>query len=348
MLFFTSSRHLFFLAAVLLSYFEAFVGGVEIETIIATVTITSQIPASASLPSFQLLSRSSLLLQPNQPVSSGFVTLISAAPSIFQSASKGPVVSPSTLATTMTLPPPPSQTHSEFNTSAPENGKDYGNVVIRNHCNETLYLASVGVHALGGFRDDTKGWGTAADEIRHELVPGGFLTEPYRITCPKPNATTKGYCQTYDTLYGQGVAMKIARNDTGTDILQVEYSLVKDPMRVPPSTFQRLEFDISLLDCGDPHKNPNAFGGNVGVTDVSATTENHQIKVDRCPGYQNGISVTFPNDPQAKKCRPIKCDGLTTCMSIYTFDRTRPGEPSHSCEEEYRGNMVVDLCAGSN
>jgi hypothetical protein len=339
MVLFTSSFYLRFLAMVWLSYLGASAEVTQTVFVTETVTLPGRpVPPSASPSTFQMPPQASqppTPMPPNQPVPSGLTTLTS------QSASKAPSVPSPAL-------PAPSQTHLGSNASARENGEDYGNVIIRNHCKETLYLASVGVHPLGGFRDDSKGWGTPEDEIRHQLEPGSTYTEPYRITCPIPVNNSHGYCSTYDTLYGQGVSMKIGRTNISTEILQIEYALVKNPMRVPPATFQRLEYDISLLDCGDPHVMPNAFGGQVAITDALATPDNHKVKVDNCPGYQNGISVSFPAQPRGQKCKSINCDGKSKCSDIYTFDRTRPEEASFSCEEEYKGDMVVDLCAGES
>ncbi|KAF1979736.1 hypothetical protein BU23DRAFT_594918 [Bimuria novae-zelandiae CBS 107.79] len=50
----------------------------------------------------------------------------------------------------------------------------------------------------------------------------------------------------------------------------------------------------------------------------------HQEKLKLCPGYDGGLS---------------------TCLMIYTFDRTRPQESSFTCEKEYHGDLTLDLCA---
>jgi hypothetical protein len=280
-------------------------------------------------------------------------------------------------------PSSPSQSQSPPGGLQPEIGQDYGRTVIFNHCNKTISITSEGAHALGGFRDGkgSKGWGTDADQIKHKVDPGGNYTEPWRTTCPLLTTGLPTYCDIEDKLRGQGVSMKVQWEDASPpnvseaiNILQVEYALVKNPMR--GDTFLRLDYDISLLDCGNPMNYPKVYHVNIPppaetqssapgappievwtydaswrnvteLTDVKATENDHAVKLDKCPGYQNGVAVTFPSDKEGKKCPPIHCDGKEKCMSIYTFDRTREGEASMACHEEYRGDMVVHLCAGA-
>jgi hypothetical protein len=261
-------------------------------------------------------------------------------------------VSPSS----MTMATLPSQSSSVSYGWELEEGQKYGNVVVRNHCNNTVYLASVGGWILHGYRDDKTGYGTKEDEIKHPILSGGDHTETYRITCPITVNTTKGYCWSHDKLAGQGVSMKISNDNTTNDILQVEYALVKNPMRGPDGdTIHRLHYDISLLDCARPEMYVDVYKANnatdprnvTEINDVQATVADHMIKAQKCPGYQQGIAVTFSNDTKGAICEPIKCDGVNKCKGIYLFDRTRKDEPSKECAQEYRGNMVVDLCAGN-
>jgi hypothetical protein len=266
------------------------------------------------------------------------------------------------------------------NGSIPD-GADYGRVVIINNCDKALNVRSEGAHKLGGLRDgkDQRGWGTEEDRIPHRIDPGVNYTEPFRLTCPLPadNANATGYCADHDKLYAQGPSMKVSLADAAPpkagepiNILQVEYALVKNPFR--GDKFWRLDYDISLLDCANPMNYPDIYSVNLPqpvavaglpapsqvpytpsfrnvstLTDVAATVKDHEFKIDKCPGYVNGVTVSFPGDTEKKKCQTIDCDGKSTCMSIYTFDRTREGEPSKACREEYRGDMVVHLCARS-
>jgi hypothetical protein len=176
------------------------------------------------------------------------------------------------------------------------------------------------------------------------------------MTCPIPHNHTEdpGYCSELDKLQGQGVSLKISKSNSAfSEITQIEYALVQNLQR--NDTFHRLDCDVSLLDCADPAVHPHAFtaqdtGGlrNVAkITDFTATTADHGAKVEMCPGYRDGVNVTFPNDPKKEKCpKTIQCDGSAICLGIYNFDRTRQGESSLACEQKYRGDMVVDLCGG--
>jgi hypothetical protein len=131
-----------------------------------------------------------------------------------------------------------------------DNGTSYGNVTIINNCDYLLNVASVGARLLNGNINAT---GTKEDEVLYPIPAGTNYSESYRITCPTPVNKTKGYCWSMDKLYGQGVALKISKNATiQSDIFQFEYALIKNPNTT--DTFQRLEYDVSLLDCGNPLK----------------------------------------------------------------------------------------------
>jgi hypothetical protein len=332
------------------------------ELVFATSVIAGSITPAPTLPSFALAS-------PNPLALSKPTTLVSAGvppPQKSHDALSQPV-NPPALSAAVTNPPSGPQPPKSLPKSDPEPGKSLGNLVIKSSCSIPLYLISVGSHPLGGPRTDAQGWASKEDSIVHTLSPGGSYTEPYRSTCASPNNATTGYCASHDTLYGQGVSIKISSTNTnasfGGDITQFEYALVKDPKRVPPSTFERLEYDVSLLDCANPFVYPKLFKVNIppaagaaneenagwrdatALTDTSASVDDHKIKVQKCPGYQGGIGVSFPEDKKGV-CKAIGCDGREKCFEIYTFDRTREGEASLSCGEEYRGDTVVELCKG--
>jgi hypothetical protein len=339
------------------------------EQVLATSILAGNPVPTPTLPSFGLVSP---VLQPSSPpVASKPTTLISSAvpgASKSQIASLSPPNSPASSAL-VTVPPSTSQRPNESFGWAPEEGPKYGNVTLRNHCNKTLYIRSEGGHRLGGFRDDLKGYGTETDLIRHAIKPGENYTEPYRTTCAIPLNSTRGYCWAEDKLYGQGISMKISGNDTADgDITQFEYSLINNPFRPEPK-FMRLGIDVPLLDCANPFVYPETYKVKVppapgaaaqkaadihtdgwrdvaALTDSSTTSADHQVKIQMCPGYQHGIAVTFPSDT-AGICPNITCNGVDKCLDIYTFDRTREGEASKSCTKEYRGDTVVDLCAGN-
>jgi hypothetical protein len=146
---------------------------------------------------------------------------------------------------------------------------------------------------------------------------------------------THEYCADEDKAAGQGVTLKISRSRrVDTDITQLEYFLFQNPRA--GDMFRRLHYDISLLDCGDVD----------GITDTTATDEQHKVKVARCPGYDRGLAVAFTNDSMATKCQPIYCDGGRQCPWIYTWDPwwTRMNDARIACEEEYYGNMHLSLC----
>ncbi|KAF2012237.1 hypothetical protein BU24DRAFT_485645 [Aaosphaeria arxii CBS 175.79] len=226
-----------------------------------------------------------------------------------------------------------------------EDGFKFGNVVVQNNCAYDLYLRSVGVWPLGGpkLRDTPGGLSSPCDDTVIPIKANSTYTEPYRITCPIPvNGTFPHgqYCADEDKLAGQGISMKFGRTTDAAagGILQFEYALVQDPVR--GDDFHRLNYDVSLLDCGTIQS---------GVVDANATKIQHTDKVDNCPGYDGGVAVTFLHDGgNATNCAPIYCNGEEPCKMIYTWDRTRQGEASLACEREYRGDMRVDLCAKNN
>ncbi|KAF2853855.1 hypothetical protein T440DRAFT_465606 [Plenodomus tracheiphilus IPT5] len=223
--------------------------------------------------------------------------------------------------------------------SVPEVGGDYGNVTIRNNCNNTLYLFSVGAWTLNGPRTNDS-WNAYQDDLMQIMKPNETYTEPFRTTCPLMNNVTTKYCEDYDKLRGQGVSIKISKNTSIADILQLEYALVQNPLQ--NATYHQLIYDVSLLDCADP-------GINATITDATATAADQLNKVNTCPGYQGGLSVTFDPDPRANVCKPIQCTGEESpvCPDIYNFDRTRKGEATMACREKYEGNMILDLCFGN-
>lgn len=81
------------------------------------------------------------------------------------------------------------------------------------------------------------------------------------------------------------------------------------------------------------------------ITDTDATSEDHSAKLKKYPGYESGLAVSFTADPNGENCEPIRCDGSVLCPDMYYFDRTRTGEPSKECKTEYKGNLILDLCA---
>lgn len=223
--------------------------------------------------------------------------------------------------------------------SVPEEGGKYGNVVLRNNCKNKLYLWSVGAWPLHGPRTNDS-WNAYEDDLMQIMNPNETHTEPFRITCPPTGDITTGYCLDHDKLRGQGVSIKVSNNARITDILQLEYALVQNPLQ--NATYPQLTYDVSLLDCADP-------GLDSSTTDATATTADQQDKVTTCPGYQNGLSVTFDPDPGAHVCKPIYCTGNESpvCTQIYNFDRTRKEEATMMCTNKYEGNMILDLCVGN-
>ncbi|KAF1963547.1 hypothetical protein CC80DRAFT_370740, partial [Byssothecium circinans] len=171
--------------------------------------------------------------------------------------------------------------------SIPDNGSAWGYWNFNNHCPEPINLWSVGVWNLHGRRENGDPMGTEEEQTMHPIPAGGRYAEPMRVTCPRINNNIETmYCAPEDKLAGQGVAFKLATtNISAPDILQIEYALVKDPERggPPGDTFHRLNYDVSLLDCGSRDN----------ISDFNATPQQYKDKADACPGFQGGLSVTF-------------------------------------------------------
>lgn len=215
-----------------------------------------------------------------------------------------------------------------------EEGPSYGSVHIKNYCDYSVYIRSVGARALGGPRENLKeDYGTKFDHDINKIVPGGGWQESFRITCPRVDPTLE-YCPDEDKVTDQGVSIKIAKEASEeTNITQFEYFLVQKP----GDSFRRFHYDVALIDCATNRK----------INDLDATDKDHDTK-KKCPGYEGGISVTFNKDTEAKKCPPIFCDGQHNCLSIYTFEWTQRPEANKLCEQEYRGDVYVGLCMNKN
>ncbi|KAF2795459.1 hypothetical protein K505DRAFT_207627, partial [Melanomma pulvis-pyrius CBS 109.77] len=249
-------------------------------------------------------------------------------------------VPPPAKATAISTAPSPPPLPSSTSTGNPstgsivDDGGSYGNLIIRNNCPEPLTLWSVGARHLNGYKSSHDGYSGEGDNTPVHLATGETHTEPYRINPPDVDGLEK-YVPEWDKAAGQGVSVKISKTDKlDADIFQFEYALVKDPKR--GDTFFRLNYDVSLLDCARVE----------GVTDVSGSEEQHKDKLDKCPGYKNGVAVTFDKDPTSAICTPVYCSGESKCKMIYTWDRTRKNEMSLACNKEYKGDMTLDLCVG--
>jgi hypothetical protein len=48
----------------------------------------------------------------------------------------------------------------------------------------------------------------------------------------------------------------------------------------------------------------------------------------------------------ASVCEAITCVGTTQCP-VYCFERSYTNEPSKTCNGEYRGEIILELCAGN-
>ncbi|KAF1848571.1 uncharacterized protein K460DRAFT_334845 [Cucurbitaria berberidis CBS 394.84] len=230
-------------------------------------------------------------------------------------------------------------------------GSQYGNVTVRNNCPEPLYLWSIGAWKLQGFRNTTVGYGAKEEEVMHTIPSGEKHTEQYRVTCPPAKNGTEGYCWDHDKLRGQGVAIKISNNQSlAGDISQFEYALIQNPL--DNTTYHKLNYDVSLLDCAKVATYAGFYGLDLAdsnhriITDASSSDQDHTLKVEKCPGYNTGLALTFPSDKSGERCKPIHCDGKKKCQ-VYYFDWTRNGEPSMACTAAYKGDMVLDLCIGS-
>lgn len=186
-------------------------------------------------------------------------------PTLSQSLASSSVVNAVT-----SLSTPPTQSQNQSLDKAPDLGHSYGNVVIRNNCNDTKYLMSIGAWLLHGYRNGSDGWSVQDEYTSHFMIPGTNHSEPYRTTCPPALNGTIEYCWDHDKLRGQGVAIKIsASSKFEKDILQLEYALLKNTMR--NDTFYRLEYDVSLLDCADQCINLN-FMGSTRLIETIATS----------------------------------------------------------------------------
>jgi hypothetical protein len=243
-----------------------------------------------------------------------------------------------------------------------EVGPEYGKIVINNGCSEDLVVMSIGAWPLGGNRtkvDDTSpivaphdgSWNAWQEDIQHAIASGASHKEPFRVTCPNVEGAEE-YCADYDKLRGQGVSLKIFTAANPSEVLQFEYALVQNPLDELP--YHRLNYDVSLLDCADPLDHASLYGIDFSaenhreITDQSMSAEDRKHKVNLCPGYKGGLRVAFKAEEgwDGDVCEPIDCNEEDWCK-IYFFQRTRDGEPSLSCAGEFRGDMVLDLCAAN-
>jgi hypothetical protein len=188
-------------------------------------------------------------------------------------------------------------------------------------------------------------WNAWQDGIQHFIASGKDYSEPFRVTCPNV-AGEDPYCADYDKLRGQGVSLKISNTTNPSEVLQLEYALVQNPL--DKLDYHKLNYDVSLLDCADPLDHPELWGDDAKITDKDASAEDRKHKVELCPGYKDGLKVSFKADEgsNGNVCESIDCKENEECK-VYYFDRTRTNEPSLSCAGEFKGNMVLDLCAGS-
>jgi hypothetical protein len=348
----------------LLSYVRFLV--IQSELALGTSIIAGSNTPAPTLPSFALASSNPIPTgHPAPPKPTALISVVVPTPHRSEDALPLPSNRPA-LNATVTDPPSASHPPSSASGSSPAQGADFGNVVFKNKCSLPLYFRSEGAWPLYSFRDiaiSFVNWVTANDSTVHAIAPGSTSTEPYRVTCPIPTNWTRGYCWSHDKLYGQGVSMKISYNEASSDVPQFEYAL-SDDLNRPGHRFQRLEYDVSLLDCANPLVYPKLFKVNVpppvdasadivqvaGWRDATALMDeamsdgDHKIKMEKCPGYQGGITVSFPSYKEGVR-KLIKCDDVKKCFDIYTFDRTREVEASMSCETEYKGDTVVEFCA---
>ncbi|KAF2652292.1 hypothetical protein K491DRAFT_719051 [Lophiostoma macrostomum CBS 122681] len=214
-----------------------------------------------------------------------------------------------------------------------DRGAQYGNVVIVNNCDHDLYLFSLGAWAK---EKSAPGLNTLVDGMNpegiiHTLPAHGEYKEPYREICPKSSTVDAGndLCVSLTKEIGNGASLKISKVQAPTNVTQVEYSLIQET-----GDFPRLDFDVSLLDCAKPE---NEILQTFRLLDQELVDK----KFAGCPGYEKGLAVWF--DEHAK-CRHIYCDSQKYCDAIYLYDRTRQGEMSLNCLEEYRGDFHIDLC----
>lgn len=212
----------------------------------------------------------------------------------------------------------------------------FGSLHILNSCSRPLKARSVGAHSTNSSHD--------ASEI--PLPAGTSYREPFRETIPISKAEAKQMVDTHvapidaatGKVKGQGVSFMIttpSNADWGHGITQVEYSLIQNSEN--NDAFKRLWYDISLLNCAAPDHE---------VTDLQASRDPalNRKKVEGCPGYRNGIAMWTS---ESEKCRPVYCDGVQYCEAVYNYDATKVNEASFACTKEYRGDLFVELCAGS-
>lgn len=211
-----------------------------------------------------------------------------------------------------------------------DRGPEYGGIWIKNSCNYNVYFRSEGAWE----RDDDH------SEDINPIYAGETHYEVYRQTCPKPpehsDMKIPPNCPELNKMEGQGISIKITDDSKNlSNILQLEYALVQNPQR--HDNFVRLDYDISLLNCAVPRDN---------ITDIQAAADEalNRKKIEGCPGYHDGLGLWFDNH---ELCRPIFCDGVTYCDGVYNYDKTREGEMSLACHNEYRGDMHFELCAGN-
>ncbi|KNG50716.1 autoinducer 2 sensor kinase phosphatase luxq [Stemphylium lycopersici] len=216
-------------------------------------------------------------------------------------------------------------------------GYTYGNATINNGCEESFNLMLVGGFRLGGLRVDKDGWDTPEEQVVYSIPAGGSYSEPYRMTYISADNST-GYNAATDKLWGQGISLKIYWADRPGDMnhTQFEYGLNNNPKN--NLLYPELWYDVSLLDCGHAEK-PSTL-------DYNATELDWQRKMEQCPGYQGGLTVRFEEacGSSADSCEEIDCAG--ECSDVYNFDRSRELEPTKQCAKEYKGNVMLNLCAG--
>ncbi|KAJ4303380.1 hypothetical protein N0V90_002273 [Kalmusia sp. IMI 367209] len=202
-------------------------------------------------------------------------------------------------------------------------GEEDASLYIINRCKEDLFAMSVGAWRRGNDRN----------QIEYTIPSGSIYHEALRETIFHSNHSLNGTDYSGKEI-GQGSVIKITRppKNYSHNVLQLEYAIGKNT-----ETFKKLWYDISLLDCAKT---------TALVTDVQASQDDNynQKKIDSCPGYQNGIAM-WTSD--YKHCPPIYCDGVQFCDGIYNYDRSRENESTKSCDQEYRGNLYVELCAGN-
>jgi hypothetical protein len=200
-------------------------------------------------------------------------------------------------------------------------GQEYGAVHVINSCKYDLFGMSAGAWPVGF---DQSG-------VEFKIPAGTTHEEPFREVATDP---------TLHKLQGQGISIKLTQSpkDYANNVLQLEYALIQNPNR--PGTIKRISYDVSLLDCAKPH------GDHINVTDAQSSVQLdwNQKKIDGCPGYQGGLALYFDN---SKICRPIYCDGVGYCDSIYDYDRTRQYETSFECGGEYKGPLWFETCAAN-